>query len=181
MNQQSIRYRSLEFYLKDFLPLYDRFGMNKTQIKEIFKNWKEKKNLESDASDYIWSIFKLLLDRVSESYQQGFITELDFYKKNADIYDGMMEMCHSEQRDHGDARINQIINTINAARLQYGSDLVGYQIKIYKAPNECQTCDELNDKMLTVEEALEHVSQCVCLNLKWYTGCTMHYLPVFID
>lgn len=147
------RKRSIDWLIKNYLPFLEQFGMDEKNIRENYtKNWENKDR--ADVYSYLWSIFNVLID---ENFKQSQGKSLEgYYSRNSKIY-GQMATFLVKYKKKPAGHIQKAYNENSLQSYFEGFKDNSFQIdvKIICGAVDCKYGKELEEKIFTMEEALE--------------------------
>jgi 6-phosphogluconate dehydrogenase len=162
--------KDLDWLFKNYQTFFDKFGMNKENIADVYYEWKED---EADTIlKYLWAIFEKLL---YETYEQVLQPEAKFK-----ILSLILEEMWNYKRNYLGEKANDIYKKYLYCQLkliQFSAMTVMVSVVAVRC---CPYCDALNGKQLSVEEALQNqfLPAVRCIN---EVGCSCYYKPNWLD
>tara|TARA_R110001606_G_scaffold113742_1_gene240974 strand:- start:628 stop:1185 length:558 start_codon:yes stop_codon:yes gene_type:complete len=159
--------KDLDWLIKNYMTFFEEFGMNEKNIIEHYPTWK--KNRTESIEDYLWYIFKYLLNENAKQSEN--LTNL--FERNEKIYSHMI----SFRRRYEGKKANEIqkLYNENKVNLDLESDLhssLEMEFVIIGA-KDCKEGKKICEKIITKKQAIENntipyeqcsrIKGCVCL------------------
>jgi hypothetical protein len=161
----------LDWLFTNYLDFFKVYGMEESDVRNHFQKWKESRKAPT-VNDYLWYIFNHL--QMETAKQASNEVQLYSSLRLIDMNMAMFLKLHEKRN------ANHIMRSMfrNDILLNEAQSNIKLQVKIVSGAC-CPHCDSFNEKIMTIEEALENlpIASDICTK---HLGCNcgLAYVPV---